>query len=104
MSDDPRTPAATALARREADEARADLLQIWAEIQRRINPQNVVREGIGAVREKAGDVAEGAAEIVRRRPMAVAGIAAVATGLIAWKPLSRLFSKKRRNPGDDQTV
>ncbi len=104
-------------ARIEADAARADLLSIGQELQRRLAPATILSESVEAVRERAEDAADAArqmladgAEVVRERageatvaarrvareqPGIVVGVAALAAGLVAWKPLRKLAARRR---------
>lgn len=107
-------------ARADADAARADLLAIGQELQRRLAPRTILNEGVEAVRERAEDAAETARRVIgegavvvrekageaavtarrvaRDKPAVVVGIAALAAGLVAWKPLHRLVRKRNAPP------
>ena len=88
-------------ARAEADAARADMFAVLGEIQRRAAPATMVRDGIDAVKEKAGDAASEARRFARRQPLAAAGAVAAVAAAVAWFPLKRLFvGRKPHEPAD----
>ncbi|WCT73580.1 hypothetical protein PQ455_18545 [Sphingomonas naphthae] len=87
-------------ARAKADAARADMFAVLGELQRRAAPATLVRDGVEAVKEKAGDAATEARRFARRRPLIAAGAVAAATAAVAWFPLRRLFVGKG-NPDAD---
>jgi hypothetical protein len=80
----------------EAERARRRLADTAAELQRRLKPTTVASNAWEGVKEKSTDLAEGAAEAVKARPVAVSAGLAAFTLFLARKPIrsavARLFS------------
>jgi hypothetical protein len=85
-------------ARQEAELARRRLMATVGELQRRLKPTTIANQAWEGVTDKAGEFAEGAAEAVKSRPVAVSAALGAFTLFLARTPIrsavSRLFSKK----------
>jgi len=85
-------------AKSQAEAARARLMATVAELQDRLSPSTIAGNAWDGVKEKTSDVAEGAVEAVKARPVVVsAGLAAFAL-FLARSPIrsavSRLFADR----------
>lgn len=84
-------------AQADADAARARLMGNVHALQARLAPNSLVGDVVDAVREKGGDVVDGAARAVAKRP-AVASAAAVGlVALLARKPIAKLFARFQKD-------
>jgi hypothetical protein len=85
-------------ARQRAELARRQLLATAGELQRRLKPGTIASNAWDGVTDKAGEVADGAVQAVKARPVAVSATLGAFTLFLARAPLraaiSRLFSKK----------
>ncbi|MET1110353.1 MAG: DUF3618 domain-containing protein [Allosphingosinicella sp.] len=84
------------IARQEAERARRRLAATAAELQQRLKPGTLASNAWEGVKDKGGDMADGAVEAVKSRPVPVAAALTVFTLFLARAPLkaavSRLFS------------
>jgi hypothetical protein len=85
-------------ARRRAELARRGALATATELQRRLKPSTIASNAWEGVTDKASDVAGGAVEAVKSRPVAASAAVGAITLFLARQPLrsavSWLFSKK----------
>ena len=84
-------------AKEKADRARADLVAVLGELQQRVMPAALVKDGIEAMHDKAAALGAKAEGFARRKPVVTAGAAAAVTAAILWKPMRRMFSRRSRN-------
>jgi len=84
-----------AAAKRDAEAARARLLGTAYELQGRLAPRNLAENAIEALRDKSQAAAEGAANVVRRRPLAATAAVAGLLALVAFKPIAMLVGRLR---------
>lgn len=92
-------------AKAQAEAARARLMDTVGELQHRLSPATIAGNAWDGVKEKTTDVAEGAVEAVKARPVAVSAGLAAFTLFLARSPirstLSRLFSQ---SPDEDLVI
>jgi hypothetical protein len=85
-------------ARRRAELARRNLLATTTELQQRLKPGTIASNAWEGVTEKASDVADGAVEAVKARPVAVSAALGAFTLFLARQPIkaavSWLFARK----------
>jgi hypothetical protein len=85
-------------ARRRAELARRNLMGTVTELQQRLKPGTIASTAWEGVTEKASDVADGAVEAVKARPVAVSAALGAFTLFLARQPLksavSWLFTRK----------
>jgi hypothetical protein len=85
-------------AKREAGAARRRLDSTLVALQQRLHPKTLATEAWDGVKEKSGDLAEGALGAVKQRPGAVSLALGAAVLFLARDPLrravGRAFSKK----------
>lgn len=79
--------AAVEQAKRDAVQARARLDSTLAGLQQRLHPKQLASDAWGGVKEKSGDLAEGALGAVRERPAMVGAALTAAALFLARKPL-----------------
>jgi hypothetical protein len=86
-----------AAARIEAERARARLFGTIDELEEAIThflhqlaPKHLMREAWDGAKEKGADLAEGAVDAVRARPLAATGVVAAITMFLAREPLMDL--------------
>lgn len=88
MKDDPQVAAA----RIEVERSRARLMDTAHELQDRLSPKVLARDAWQGAKEKGADLAEGAVDAAKARPLAAGGIAAALTMFLAREPLIDLAS------------
>jgi hypothetical protein len=92
-------------AKAAAEAARARLFATAQEIQGRLEPQTLLDEAVGTVREQSAKLARTAGDTARERPGMVGAAAAAGALLVLRKPLmrlgKRLFGRRKRE--DDET-
>ncbi|HEX8578396.1 MAG TPA: hypothetical protein VF655_02225 [Allosphingosinicella sp.] len=85
-------------ARKQAELARRNFLSTAGELQRRLKPSTIASNAWEGVTDKAADVADGAVEAVKSRPVAASAAVGALTLFLARSPIrsamSWLFSKK----------
>lgn len=85
-------------ARRQADAARQRLLATASELQERLRPGTIASNAWEGVKDRSGELADGAVEAVKERPVAAASVLAAFTLFLARRPIrsavSRLFAKE----------
>lgn len=85
-------------ARRRAELARRSALQTATELQQRLKPSTIASNAWEGVTDKAADVADGAVEAVKARPVAASAAVGALTLFLARQPLRSavhwLFAKK----------
>lgn len=85
-------------ARREAELARRSAIATASELQQRLKPSTIASNAWEGVTDKAADVADGAVEAVKSRPVAASAAVGALTLFLARQPLrsaiSWLFAKK----------
>jgi hypothetical protein len=98
------SPAAIENAKREAGAARKRLDSTLVALQQRLRPKSLATEAWDGVKEKSGDLAEGALETVKQRPGAVSLALGAAVLFLARDPLrravGRAFSRGRADEED----
>lgn len=100
--------AAVEQAKRDAQAARRRLDSTLVALQQRLHPKALANEAWDGVKEKSGDLAEGALGAVRQRPGAVSLAVGAAVLFLARDPLrravGRAFSKRDEEEEDDGRV
>ena len=85
-------------ARKQAELARRNLMATAGELQRRLKPSTLASNAWEGVTDKAANVADGAVEAVKTRPVAASAAVGALTLFLARSPirsaLSWLFAKK----------
>lgn len=92
-------------AKAQADLARERLIATTAELQQRLKPGTIAGNAWEGVKDRTGDIAEGAVEAVKARPVAVSAGLAAFTLFLARSPIKSAFSfifSRRR--GDDDLI
>jgi hypothetical protein len=89
MSDTPKLAAA----RIEVERTRAALLETARELQQRLEPKSLANEAWEKAKDKGADLAEGAVDAVRKRPVAVGGVVAALAMFLAREPLKQATVK-----------
>ncbi|HEY9554103.1 DUF3618 domain-containing protein [Allosphingosinicella sp.] len=79
-------------AKREVEQARRQLASTTGALQYRLKPGNLVSSAWEGVREKSGEMANGALRTVKDRPVATSGVLAALVIFLAREPLWRLAS------------
>lgn len=96
------------VARQEAERARRRLAATAAELQQRLKPGTLASNAWEGVKDKSGEMADGAVEAVKARPVPVAAALAAFTLFLARAPLkaavSRLFASDEEADEDLVTV
>lgn len=86
-------------ARKQAELARRSMMATAGELQRRLKPSTIAGNAWEGVTEKAADVADGAVEAVKSRPVAASAAVGAVALFLARSPirsaLSWLFAGKR---------
>ena len=100
--------AAVEAAKREAEAARRRLDSTLVALQQRLHPKSLATEAWDGVKEKSGDLAEGALGAVKQRPGAVSLAVGAAVLFLARDPLrravGRAFSKGRDEDEDEGRI
>lgn len=95
--------AAVEQAKREAEAARRRLDSTLVALQQRLHPKSLATEAWDGVKEKSGDLAEGALGAVKQRPGAVSLAVGAAVLFLARDPLrravGRMFAKDEDEDG-----
>ncbi len=89
MSDSPQVAAA----RIEVERSRARLMSTAQELQERLSPKVLARDAWEGAKDKGADLAEGAVDAVRSRPIAAGGVVAALTMFLAREPLMDLAGR-----------
>ena len=76
-------------AQREVERAKQRLASTMGALQYRLKPGNLMSDAWEGVREKSGEVADGALQAVKDRPAATSGILAALVIFLARDPLWR---------------
>ena len=76
-------------AQREVERAKQRLASTMGALQYRLKPGNLMSDAWEGVREKSGEVADGALQAVKDRPAAASGILAALVIFLARDPLWR---------------
>lgn len=96
------------MAKQEAERARRRLAATAAELQQRLKPGTLASNAWEGVKDKSGEMADGAVEAVKARPVPVAAVLTAFTLFLARAPLkaavSRLFSGSDEEDEDLVTV
>lgn len=83
-------------AKADAERARRQLAATAAELQQRLKPGTIASHAWEGVKDRSGELADGAVEAVRTRPKVVSAALAAFTLFLARRPIaaaaSRLFS------------
>lgn len=82
-----------AAARIEVARSRAALLDTARELQSRLQPKVLANEAWEKAKDKGADLAEGAVDAVKKRPVAVGGVLAALTMFLAREPLKQATVK-----------
>ena len=80
-------------AKREAEAARRRLDSTLVALQQRLHPKSLATEAWDGVKEKSGDLAEGALDAVKQRPGAVSLAVGAAVLFLARDPLRRAVGR-----------
>lgn len=86
------TPDRIRKAAAEAERAKSQLASTLGALQYRLKPGTLMSNAWDGVREKGGEMADGAMQAVKERPMTATGILAGIVLLLAREPLWRLVS------------
>ena len=89
-------------AKREAEQARRQFASTAGAVQHRLKPANLMSSAWDGVREKGGEMADGAIETVKGRPIAASGILAGIVLFLAREPLWRLASGLFRHDEEEE--
>lgn len=107
MSDNAQVSAARA----DAERSRSRLMSTAHQLQERLSPKTLARDAWQGAKEKGADVAEGAVDAVRARPLAATGVVAAITLLLVRHPLmdlagklTRKSKKSAKKPKDTETA
>lgn len=84
-----------AAARLKAQEARLRLVSSTHELQARIAPKRLANDAVETAKERGQAALDGAIEVARRRPAAVAAAAVGLLAFLARRRIVRLFRRKR---------
>ncbi|HEY7811116.1 MAG TPA: hypothetical protein VIA98_12125 [Allosphingosinicella sp.] len=79
-------------ARKQAELARRNFLSTAGELQRRLKPSTIASNAWEGVTDKAADVADGAVEAVKSRPVAASAAVGALTLFLARQPIRSVFS------------
>src|SRR3546814_5192640 len=79
-------------AKREVEQARRQLASTTGALQYRLKPGNLVSSAWEGVREKSGEMANGALRTVKDRPVATSGVLAALVIFLAREPLWQIGS------------
>jgi hypothetical protein len=102
------TPEAIEAAKRESEAARRRLDSTLVALQQRLHPKSLATEAWDGVKEKSGDLAEGALTTVKQRPGAVSLALGAAVLFLARDPLrravGRAFSRREEEDEEDGRI
>jgi len=93
--------AAVEAAKREAEAARRRLDSTLIALQQRLHPKSLANEAWDGVKEKSGDLAEGALGAVKQRPGAVSLALGAAVLFLARDPLRRAVGRAFSRRGEE---
>jgi len=88
-------------AKRDAEAAKARLLGTAHELQQKLSAKNLAETAWDAVRDGGEAAAQGAARVIRKRPVAAAAAVAGLVALIARKPIAALVGHFRSSDDTD---
>lgn len=91
-------------AKREAEQARRRLAATAAELQQRLKPGTLASNAWSGVKDKSGEMADGAVEAVKARPVPVAAALTAFTLFLARAPLKAAVSRLFSDGGDDEDL
>lgn len=92
-------------AKREAEAARRRLDSTLVALQQRLHPKALATEAWDGVKEKSGDLAEGALGAVKQRPGAAAAAVGAIVLFLARDPLRRAVGRAfSKQPEDDGRI
>ena len=93
-------------AQREVAQARQQLASTMGTLQYKLKPGNLMNDAWDGVREKSGELADGAVQAVKDRPLATSGIVAGIALFLAREPLWRAVSSALwgEEPPDDRDI
>jgi hypothetical protein len=91
-------------AKRETEVARRRLIETASELQERLRPGTIASNAWEGVKDKGGELADGAAEAVRARPVAVGSALAAFTLFLARRPIKSAVSRLFSGEADDDLV
>ena len=83
-------------AQREATEARQRMASTLGTLQYKLQPGNLMSDAWDGVREKSGELADGAVQAVKDRPLAASGIVAGIALFLAREPIWRAVASALR--------
>jgi hypothetical protein len=92
------------LAKREAELARRRLAATAAELQQRLKPGTLASNAWAGVKDKSGEMADGAVEAVKARPVPVAAALTVFTLFLARAPLRSAVSWLFSGSAEDEDL
>ena len=85
-------------AKHEAEASRMRLASTSTALKARLKPANIANQAWTGVRDKSGEIADGAMQAVRHRPLTVSGVVAGVALFLArdsiWASLKGLFSHR----------
>ena len=90
------------LAKQEAERARRQLAATAAELQDRLKPGTIAGNAWTGVKDKSGELADGAVEAVRTRPVAVSAALAAFTLFLARRPIKAGLSSLFGTEAEDE--
>ena len=82
-----------AAARLQVEHSRARVMATARELQERLSPRTLARDAWQGAREKGANLAEGAVDTVRARPLAATGVVAAIAMFLAREPLIDLVGR-----------
>ena len=88
-----------AAARRDAEHARAKLMESARQLQERLSPGTLAHNAWEGAKVKGADLAEDVVDAVRQRPALASGMVAAIAMLIARRPLIDLAGKMAEGVG-----
>ena len=89
------------IAKQEAERARRRLASTAAELQQRLRPGTIASNAWAGVKDKSGEMADGAVEAVKARPVPVAAFLTAFTLFLARAPLKAAVAKLFSGGGED---
>ncbi|HET9638149.1 MAG TPA: DUF3618 domain-containing protein [Allosphingosinicella sp.] len=90
------------IARQEAERARRRLAATAAELQQRLKPGTLASNAWEGVKDKSGDIADGAVEAVKARPVPVAAVLAAFTLFLARAPIKSAVGRLFDGAGEEE--
>jgi len=92
------------IAKQEAERARRRLAATAAELQQRLKPGTLASNAWEGVKDKSGEMAEGAVEAVKARPVPVAAAITAFTLFLARTPIKSAVSWFFSGSDDDEDL